>query len=222
MKNGAAAAAELDELEQERMVWKRTKPCADYQYKRIAKNVESRRNLIASHQQQQQLQQQAARLRPRTPVDVTNNPYTMPASTATTTSTSPNNIPNNTTLLAPTTSSTTAAAGVDTTSASSAASSSPSPASATAASSSSSSSVTFASPRSMPSATPTTRSSDPLALMSFLRSRLSRHIGNSTTNTRLYFDSSTDHFVSSFPDRDMLVQSERGPPLASSWYKAAH
>ena len=47
------AAMALDELEQERIAWKNTTASSQYQWRRIAKNVESIRSLIRTHKAQQ-------------------------------------------------------------------------------------------------------------------------------------------------------------------------
>jgi hypothetical protein len=48
-----AAAAQLDALEGERLLWKAYKPSRFYHWKRIARNVDSIRRLIATHHAQQ-------------------------------------------------------------------------------------------------------------------------------------------------------------------------
>ena len=171
-----AAALELDELEYERTIWKRTTPSSEYQFKRIAKNVESIRNLIATHKLQQQ--QQKDGLDPNPPVASisSSSPHSSPSSS--TTAAAPSTLSSHASTSVAGPSSNAIAASVAATTATGTATVAPSVPSI------------FASNRS---------ASDPQALMRFLRSRLNRNIGN-ITNSRLYYDAGSDHFSSIFPD----------------------
>lgn len=170
-----SAAMQMDRLEHERVRWRYTTPCDEYQFRRIGKNVESIRSLIAAHQASQDRDRQ--HLLDTTAASLVNLTVAAPAAMATNASAAV--VP--AALLSPPPLH--------------AFTLSPSPSSATGAAAAA---VAPASGQPVvPVPAPPPAVSDPQALMRFLRSRLLRNIGN-ITDARLYFDAAANHFSSDF------------------------